>query len=128
MNTSTISQYEDIKNQIKANTEMDAIRAAQNRLNAIKHARGGKYKMSERQFLEEMENMFLAGEFSAAERVMRCVEHDEELNTRDLCIGELHMYVIHVYALLKRRLKLKQNVDLEDLIDGKYSTRKAKDQ
>ena len=114
---------EAAKNEARSNVENDAKQKAAKRLNAICHRRGGKFKISEKQFSEELENMWISGEFSCAERILRCIEIDKELNSRDLIRGEIHLFILDLYKILKERLDLKEDLQLEDLLDdGKYFT------
>lgn len=116
---------DQIKAQVKSSVEMDAGEKARMRLNQIKKKRGGKFKVSEAQFLKELEDMWIAGEFSSAERILRSIESDEEVASRDLIRGEIHIFIMDLFSLLKKRLQLEENLKLEDLIWGQYSTEKV---
>ena len=115
------------KGEVLSTVEKDAIDRARMRLNAIKSARGGKFKLSEKQFCTELENIWIWAELSAAERIMRCAEADLELSTRDLLIGEMHSFVMACYDILKKRVPLKMELKLDDLLYGPFATKVAVD-
>ena len=105
--------------------EFDAEENARLRLAMIKKKRGGKYKLSEAQFIEEMRGAWSCGELVAAERILRCIELNPELeNSVDLVKGEIHLFILKVFEVLKKskNLEIKMDVHLEDLLWGKYST------
>ena len=118
-----IQQLEAKKTEVKSSVEKDATKNAHHRLKILTAKRGGKFKISEKQFQEELEMAWIGGEFSSAERILRCLELDEDLSTRDLCIGEAHNFVIDLYKVLKKKLGLKDELGLEDILTGgKYAT------
>lgn len=110
------------KREALLNIEKDAIDRAHERLATLKKKRGGKFKITEKQLVEELANVWVAGEFSAAERILRIVEVDPELTTKDLIRGEIHLFIMEVFSLLKRRLELQMDLKLENLLWGKFST------
>lgn len=118
-----IQRIEAIKKKAKSEVENDGIRYGYQRLAILKNKRGGKFKLSEKQFVDELATSWVSGEFSAAERILRCIELDPELNTSDLINGELHMMIVDFYEVLKKRSVLVPGFELGDLIDGKYSTK-----
>lgn len=107
-----------------SNCEQDAKDRAYKTLMVFKAARGGKFKISEAQFRTELESIYISGEFSAAERLLRAIEFDAELITKDLIIGELHLFILRIADILRRRGLLEGQVHLEDIIDGRHSTHK----
>lgn len=113
---------QDFKDKVFSHIEEDGLLRAQDRLKVLCQKRGGKFKISEKQFVQELSNMWVGGEFSAAERLLRVIEADPELDTKDMIRGEIQMYVIRVFNILKKRLDLDMNVRLEDLLYGKYAT------
>lgn len=123
MSFEDIQKLEAMKKEVKSTLEKDATAKAYHKLRVICNRRGGKFKLSEKQFIEVIEDIWIAGEFSGAERILRCLEMDKDLNTRDLCLGEIHIFIMDVYNILKKRWKLRGELDLGDLVDGKYSTR-----
>jgi hypothetical protein len=119
-----IQRIDKLKADVKSTVEKDGRNNAIRRLNAIKRKRGGKFKLSEAQFMEEMENAWICGEFSSSERVLRCIELDDGLDTKDMIVGEVHLFINDLYQILKKRLGLLPDLDVDDLIFGKYSSRK----
>lgn len=112
----------DVRKECFSNVDKDGLLKARKRADAICKVRGGKFKLSEKQFIEEMTTQWICGEFSAAERILRAIELDPEVNTKDLIRGEIHIFMLDVYNVLKKRGGFNSNIELEDLIDGKYST------
>jgi hypothetical protein len=100
----------------------DATEKARMSLARLKNSRGGKFKISERQYVEEAEATWLFAEFSAAERIMRAIESDDDLDNKDNIRAALHIYILESYEVLKKKFNLRRSVTLEDLIDGKHST------
>jgi hypothetical protein len=107
------------------NTEADGKRKAQLRLQNICARRGGKFKLTEKQFCEEMELMFLIGEMSGAERILRGIESDDSIDTKDLIRGEIHMFLMALNDILKKRASGVADLKLEDLLWGRFTTDKV---
>ena len=106
-------------------TEQDAKAKALYRLHKAKKKRGGKYKMSERQFVEECEINWIAAELSATERMMRYIESDRStLATVDDVLAEMHMFLVDLVNILKKKKELDKDIDfgLDDLLTGRYTT------
>jgi hypothetical protein len=100
----------------------DAMDFAWIRLADWKNRRRGNFKISERQFVDEVAYVWLAGNLSAAEIFLRKVDMDETCTRADIQ-AELHLFLLQCVADIKKKMpQLKVQVDLEDLIDGKYST------
>lgn len=102
--------------------EKDAQAKAVQTLLKIKKDRGGKFKLSERQFMDVIETIWIGAEMSGAERVLRAIESDDDLDTKDNIRAALHIFVLDLLKILKKRIGLKMTVTLEDIIWGKYST------
>ena len=115
----------DFKQDIMSTVEKDAKAKAFARLAQLKQKRGGKFKVSEKQFLLELENMWITGEFSATERMLRYVEADTELDTKDLIRGEMHVFLIDLFNILKKRIDLKITFGINDLLWGRFTTEKV---
>lgn len=105
-----------------SSVERDAASKARDTLASVKKERGGKFKLSERQFLQVAEDLWMGAELSGAERVMRIVEGDTDIVTKDDVRAVLHLYVLSLFNKVKRRLNLAMSVTLDDLVHGKYST------
>jgi hypothetical protein len=120
----------EYRSSIISSVENDATEKAYMRLDAIRKKRNGKFKISEKQFIQEMENMWVSGEFTSAERILRCIESDPEISSKDLIRGEIHIFIMDLFKILKKRLDLSMDLNLEDLLWGKYTTEKmnSKDQ
>ena len=84
----------DYHSSVLSTVEKDAKIKAYYRLAQFKAKRGGKFKISEKQFIDELQNMWITGEFSSAERMLRFIESDESMATRDLIRGELHVFAV----------------------------------
>ena len=110
---------------VVSTVEKDAEVKAVYRLAQFKAKRGGKFKISEAQFVEELKNMWMTGEFSAAERILRHIESDEAANTKDLIRGEIHIFLLDLFAILKKRMDIKRTFGLDDLLWGRYTTEKV---
>lgn len=102
--------------------EVDAKERARAILSEVKGRRGGKFKLSEAQFVEEMERMWVGGEFSSAERILRAIEMKKEVDSVDMVRGEIHLFLLFLFEIVKRRFKTREDLKLEDMIYGKYST------
>lgn len=113
---------DEYKEKVVSTVEKDAVAHALRRARTISKKRGGKFKMSEHQFTVEMTTAWISGEFSAAERILRCIEADPELNSKDLIRGEIHIAILDLFKILKKRLDIKENLELEDLLWGKFTT------
>ena len=115
-----------MKSELMTTVERDAKQKAYARLVQMKSKRGGRFKISEAQFVEELTNMWIAGEFCAGERILRCIEIDETLSTKDLIRGEIHEFILAGYKILKKRMReITEDLKVEDLIYGKFSTDKV---
>lgn len=99
----------------------DAREQALERLFQVKKARGGKFKVNDRVFVEELENIWMVAELSAHERIMREFEEDKTLQ-RDDIRGLLHEIVYRLFNIMKKIRNLRMEVTLEDIIYGKHST------
>ena len=92
------------------------------RLADWKNRKRGNFKMSERQFVEEVAYIWLAGNMSAAEIILRKVDMDETSTRSDIQAG-LHLFILQCLRDIKKKVpQLKLDVELEDLICGKFST------
>lgn len=114
-----------MQNELMTTVEKDAKIKANTRLVRIKAKRGGKFKISEKQFLEELENMWMIAEFSAAERILRHIEIDAEINSKDLIRGEIHIFLLDLFKILKKRIDIKASFGVEDLLWGRFTTEKV---
>lgn len=114
--------YLEYKAEVVKNIEKDGMDKAELAVQSLCHKRNGKFKISEKQFIEEMTNMWVSGELSGAERVLRLLESDPDLTTKDLIRGEIHVLLINIYKIAKRRMSLKKEFALEDFLYGKYTT------
>jgi hypothetical protein len=115
----------DFKQDIMSTVEKDAKAKAFARLAQLKQKRGGKFKVSEKQFTEELENMWITGELSGTERMLRYIESDTELDTKDLIRGEMHVFLIDLFNILKKRIDIKLAFGIEDLLWGRFTTEKV---
>lgn len=104
--------------------EQDAKNKAEHILAQIKSVHGGKFKLSEKQFIEYMSHMWIYGELSAGERILFALNEDPSLN-RDTIIGELHLFVLETFKVLKKRLNLKMDICLDDFLFGRFSKNKV---
>ena len=112
---------EDLKTACRETMESDSRKHAQNMADRICGLRAGKFKISEAQFKDEIQKAWLAGELSAAERILRCIEMDPELDSRDLIRGELHLYIMENLRVLRKHAPVGY-VGVEELIDGRFAT------
>lgn len=119
MNFEQLQQLEELKKVTKSTMRKDAESFAWRR--SLRHLNKDKFKVSHKQYRTDMELAWLAGEMSSAERILRCIDLDEELNNRELIQGELHMYIMDVKAELEKHMG-PINVGVEDLMEGLFST------
>ena len=113
--------------EMKANTlstvEKDAIEFALVLSKQFYHPRTGKFKVSEKEFRKAVEDGYIKGEFSAGERILRAIELDDDINSKDLVRGEIHLFLHGLFPMLRKRLGLAmKELRIEDLIWGKFST------
>lgn len=118
-----IQTLEQIKINTRSTVEKDGENKARHLYRTICAQRGGKFKISERQFIEDVAGIWIAAEFSASERILRCIELDEELNSRDMIRGEIHNFIMDLFKILKKRGMVRGELNLMDILEGKYSTR-----
>jgi len=101
--------------------EITARQRAMVRANQIARKRNGKFKINQKEFLEEMEIMWISAEMSATERILQWLEANTWINTNDLMKGECHLLILTIFKTLKTRMKLKMDLSLEDFVSGRYS-------
>jgi hypothetical protein len=90
--------------------------------NIVANRRAGKFKLSEAQFVEIATTIWCQAEFSALERILRCMELNKD-HTKNEIIGEIHLILLNNYDILKKRMGISGDLKLEDFLpDGKYST------
>jgi DNA polymerase III delta prime subunit len=101
----------------------DAFAYGRKRLDDIKRKRfNGNFKISEKQFVEELASLWLFGNLSAAEILLRKIDMDETATRSDMQ-AELHLFILKCIKFIKGQMpNAKFNIELEDLIEGKYST------
>lgn len=120
----TLEQY---KETVLTSVESDAKRKSLEMVREIikensKKMGGGKFKVSERKFADYAEQAWICGELSGIERVLRLIEADPEVNTKDLIRGEIHLIALYIYKLVSKRTGYVSKINLEDLICGSLST------
>lgn len=108
----------------KENTEIDAVRLAEAKAKYLCGLRGGKFKISEKAVIEEMEIGWVVGETLAVRRILSSIGNDD-FESKDMIRGEIHMMIMDLHKILKRRSLLSFNLKLEDLIWGSMSTKKS---
>lgn len=123
---------EEYKEEVTHTVESDAYKYARGRLSKICTKRGGKFKLSEKQLVDEMAATWMIAELSAAERLMRSIEADKDLiiptdgaQTMNMMLGEFHMFIVDLHKILEKRHKMFPDLNIEDLIWGKYTTDKV---
>ncbi len=120
----TLAQY---KESVLTTVEADARRKSVEMIKEIikenkKKIGGGKFKVSERKFADYAEQAWICGELSGIERVLRLIEADPDINTKDLVRGEIHLIVLYIYKLVLKRTEYVCKINFEDLICGSLST------
>lgn len=98
--------------------ELSGLKKVLARISQIKKKRQGKFKVREKDFKEEMLDLWITAQLDAGMRVLKFIESDEEINTKDLIRGEIHLYILDSFSILKKRLKMKETITIEDLLEG----------
>lgn len=107
------------------NLHPDSIDFGRTRAKAISQRKlNGTFKLSEKQFVDEAAYIWLSGNMSAAEILLRKVDMDPTMTRSDMQ-AELHLYILQCVRGIKKQVpQIKLNVELEDLIVGNFSTEK----
>lgn len=107
------------------NLHPDSIDFGRTRVQAICNRKMNRtFKLSEKQFVDEASYIWLSGNMSSAEILLRKVDMDPTMTRADFQ-AELHLYILECIKGIKKQVpQMKLNVELEDLIVGKFSTEK----
>lgn len=100
----------------------DANDRARLSLARICNRKRGKFKLTEREYVEELSALWVYAEFVATERLMRAIESDQDMDNKDNIRAALHIHVLDLYKIVKEKFNLTRDISIESLIYGKYST------
>ena len=82
----------------------------------------GRIKVSRKEMIDKMMDIWIAAEMSSAERILRCIELDGEASRLDI-IADIHIHLQEVTKLLVSRGVMLNSANINDLVPGgKYST------